>query len=237
MGDGMVMAKKNSGRAWRVFVVALVCSGVALMLALVVLLFGSVSGTEFSPTDFQTRRFTVREIPWLQIQISPIRRIHSQSATTRYLIAQSLIRPTSPRPQDWHVVELTRGGLSNTEADAKLLTDHLDLYVYRHHSNSGANEFWHNWSIDEPAKAKVLWPIVQRLATRELYILMPKLFSLAVDAKDEVVLREAVNEYLQASYIELIIEMRNTNRSELAAQLLAEARSDFPDNAELRALQ
>ncbi|MGV3483197.1 MAG: hypothetical protein ACO1RT_02130 [Planctomycetaceae bacterium] len=231
------MAKKNSGRAWRVFVVTLVCAGVAMMLGLAILLFGSVSGTEFSPTHFESRRFTVHEIPWLQIQISPIRRTHSQTATARYLIGQSLIQRAPGPPQEWHVVELSRGGLSHSQADAKLLTDQLELYVYRHNASTTSSEFWHNWSIDQPAKAKVLWPIIQKMALRELYILMPKMFSLAIDAKDELVLQQAIDDYLRGSYAELVAEMRNNQRRELAAQLLTEALNDYPDDPRLRSLQ
>lgn len=230
------MAKKNSGRVWRVFAVTLVCSGVAVMLGLVILLFGSVSGTEFSPTHFETRRFSVREIPWLQIQISPIHRSSLPSATTRYLIAQSLIHPVSGPPKEWHLVELTRGGIRQSEADAKLLTDQLELVAYPRQTSSQSNEFWHDWSIDQPAKAKVLWPAVQKLAVRELYILIPRLFSSAVDAADEAVLQQAIDEYLRSSYLELITDMRNADRQELADELLAEALVDYPDDANLRAL-
>jgi hypothetical protein len=231
------MAKKNSDRAWRVFVVTLVCTGVAAMLGLATALFGSVSGTEFSPTHFESRRFTVHEIPWLQIQISPIRRTQSQSATARYLIGQSLVQRAPGPPQEWHVVELSRGGLGYAEADAKLLTDQLELHVYRHNASTTSSEFWHNWSIEQPAKAKVLWPVIQKMAVRELYILMPKLFSLAVDAQDDIVLQQDIDAYLRGSYAELIAEMRNNHRRELAAQLLAEALNDYPDDARLRSLQ
>lgn len=219
------------------FVVGLVCVGVAGMLGLVILLFGSVSGSEFSPTHFEMRRFSVHEIPWLQVQISPITRSTSQSATSRYLIAQSLIQTLPGAPKDWHLVELSRGGISQSQADAKLLTDQLELYLYRQNSSSSSNEFWHDWSIQQPAKAKVLWPTVQKLAIRELYILLPNLFSLAIDAEDEVVLQQEIDEFLRASYFSLVTEMRDADRMELADELLAEALLDYPDAVKLRALQ
>jgi hypothetical protein len=230
------MAKKKAGRGWRATVIAIVCCGVAAMLGLVLLLFGSVTGIEFSPTHFETRQFSVREIPWLQTQITPIRRVNSQSATARYLIAQSLIQPTKGVPSDWHLVQLSRGGFEVSDSDAKLLTDQLDLYVYTATSSSSATSFWHQWSIDEPEKAKILWPIIQRLAIRELYILMPRLFSLAVDSKDKQTLQTSIDDYLRSSYAELITEMRDANRHQLADDLLAEAIADYPDDAKLQGL-
>lgn len=231
------MAKKKSGRHWRTSIVVLICAGVAGMLGLVLLLFGSVSGTEFSPTSFESRQFTVREIPWLQIQISPIRRTNSQSPTARYLIAQSLIQPVKGPPTDWQLVQLSRGGMYTSEADSKLLIDQLDLYVYKQNSSSNINAFWHDWSINEPAKAKVLWPVVQKLAVRELYILMPRLFSLAVDADDDKALQQSIDTYLRTSYADLVTEMRDANRHELAVDLLGEAFGDYPDDVRLQALR
>ncbi len=234
------MASKKAGRRWRTFIVLLICVGVAGMVGLVMLLFGSVSGIEFSPANFESRRFTVREIPWLQIQITPIQRTHKQSSTARYLVAQSLIQPAKSSPSDWHLVQLSRGGMSTNDADAKLLTDQLEMHFDNSNStgsNSTTNEYWHNWSINDPAKAKIFWPIVQKLASRELYILMPRLFSLAVDAQDDQALQQSIDTYLRANYFDLVTEMRNAKRTELADELLAEAMTDYPDDEKLQGLR
>jgi len=230
------MAKNKTGRARRIIIVTLVCTGVAGTLGLVLMMFGTVSGTEFSPTHFESRQFTVREIPWLKIQISPIRRTTSQSRTARYLIAQSLIKPTPGPPKDWHLVKLSRAGMMESEADPKLLTDHLELSLYNQ-SNSTNNEYWLDWSTKEPAKAKVLWPVIQKLAKRELYILMPRLFAFALDAKDENLLQQSIDDYLQSHYGSLITEMRAAKRDELADELLVEAIADYPDDTKLQALR
>jgi hypothetical protein len=230
------MAKSNSVGGRQIIIVGTVCFGVAGMLALVVLLFGTVSGTEFSPTHFESRQFTVREIPWLKIQISPIRRSASQSGTARYLIAQSLVRPAPGPPKDWHLVELTRGGMTQSQADAKLLTDQLDLSVYNH-SQLSSNPYWQDWTINEPAKAKLLWPLIQKLATRELYILMPKLFAIALNASDDRSLQKSIDDYLRTSYFELVNEMRSVERDDLADELLAEAIADYPNDPKLQALR
>jgi hypothetical protein len=232
-----MMVKSKHGRRKRLFVTAFVGVGVAITLALVLLLFGSVTGTEFSPTHFETRHFMVSEIPWLQIQISPIRRVSLQSSTARYLVAKSLIKPPPNAPQTWHLVELTRGGLNQSLADAKLLTQQLEL-VTDDPSASGTNdEYWRTWSEREPEKAKVFWPVIQTLAIRELYILMPSLFEMAIHAKDSKSLRQSIDDYLRSTYHELVLEMRDANRTELANALLLEALADYPDDSSLRALQ
>ena len=268
-------SKKNS-RGWRIAVYVSVFLGVAATLGLIVLLFGQVSGVEFSPSRFETRRFTVREIPWLKIQVTPIRRTTSQSATARYLLAQSLIQPlkapmpTKPAPtkppsapnavadskavddpktsknvaapsanpttppDPWHLVQLTRGGVDTQPADAKLLTDQLEAYGFNASQNK---EHWHQWSINEPAKAKVFWPIIQRLAVRELYVLMPPLFALAIDSMDDVTLKTSIDEYLKKNYADLVVELRSAGREAFAEELLNEALIDFPDDQRLQALR
>lgn len=223
----------------RILVYVSVFLGVATVIGLIVLVFGRVTGVEFSPDRFETRRFSVHEIPILKIQISPIRRTTSQSATARYLLAKSLIQPpkanaSQPAANTWHLVELSRGGMSQFSADAKLLTDQLEAYV-RHQNKPG--EFWHNWSTSEPKKAQVLWPAIQKLAQRELYILVPRIFSMAINAKDETTLKLQIDEYLRENYAGLVVEMRDAQRPELADDLLAEALGDYPDDKQLQALK
>jgi hypothetical protein len=258
-------SSKNANLGWRITVYLSVFIGVALLFAFFVLMFGKVEGVEFSPSRFQTRHFSVHEIPWLKIQVSPIRRTTSQSATARYLLAQSLIQPLSPtattatqprlqpakdgKPasvpptaspaattaaEPWHLVTLTRGGIESRPADAKLLTDQLENPRF---NQVQSNDYWHDWSSREPAKAKVLWPVIQKLAFRELYILMPTLFAFALDSADDMALKRSIDEYLQKSYAELVVELRNAGREELAAELLREAITDFPNDPKLQALR
>ena len=224
----------QSARQHPYLVSGLVCLGVAGMIGLLIWLFGGVSGTEFSPTHFQVRRFTVQEIPWLKMQISPIRRTSSQLSAAQYLVAQKLIQQPQGPPNQWHLVELLRGGMQQSPADAKLLIDQLELITV---PNQGNNAYWHDWSMNEPAKAQVLWPVIQKLAIRELYILLPKIFAHALAAKDDSALRLWIDDYLRTSYGELVTEMRNTDRAELADELLSEAILDFPDDAKLQALR
>ncbi len=205
------------------------------MLALIVFSFGRVSGREFSPSLFTTREFRFHEIPWLHVQISPIRRTTlAQSPLTRYLITQSVIPVSSTTATDWHLVDISQGFLHESFGDAKLLTDHLDLSIY---NNNQASNFWHEWSKKEKGKAAVLWPSIQKLASRELYLLIPKLLSLAIDTKTDQEFVDAMEAYLRLNYAELIVEMRAAGQNEIADGLLTDAITDYPDDAKLQELR
>ena len=194
-----------------------------LVLFLIVRVQGFVNGEEFSPTDFQQRSFSFYEIPLIGVQITPIRRAGSTTETARYLRQNSLIRSQPGSPPLWHLVRITRRLLGSTPADAQLLVEQLSLQPRR-------EPHWKKWSIEHPEHARVFWPVIQRLATRELYILMPALFEQAQRHQSPSELQEAIDRYLRREYRELILEMRAAGRDELADQLLLEAKEDYPDD-------
>lgn len=225
-------------------VVALVLGG--LLLFAFVRSQGRVTGTEFAPTNFQTRSFRFYEVPVLQIQLTPIERTGMISPMTTFLRKKSYIpRPKAAPTQDgWHLVRITRGVSGTTPGDAQLLTEHLGM--------SGADDLkWKIWSENHPAKAKTLWPIVKKLAERELYILVPGLFQKAEmlsaaqqpaknqptqDLPVEKDFAASIDDWLLKQYIGVIGDMRAAKRNTLADGLLKEALADFPDSPELTEL-
>lgn len=200
------------------------------VLALLILIQGRVSGVEFAPTHFQQREFRFYEIPLIHLQITPIRRSATTSKTANYLRVNSLVATQPGQPSTWHLVSLSRGLTGSTPADAHLLTDQLSLDV-------GGDDYWRNWSIDHPQHAKVLWPIVQKLATRELYLLLPPLFEIAQSEPSAAELQNQLNSRLQQDYAGLIQDLRDSDRGGLADEILAEALQDYPDSKLLRNLQ
>ena len=197
---------------------------------------GHVSGQEFSPTHFQTREFSFYEIPLLHMQITPIRRTLQTGTVGTYLRQKSLI-VTPPGPADvWHLAQITRGLTGETPADASFLTDPLQMEF-------GGNEHWRQWSMDHPKRAAVLWPQVQKIAKRELYLLIPSLLDLVSSDVSSAVasdsnlsapeLQTRIDRHLQREYLGLILDMQAAGRHQLAADLLAEARADYPENREL----
>jgi hypothetical protein len=101
----------------------------------------------------------------------------------------------------------------------------------------GADAYWRTWSIDHPKRAKVLWPVIQQLAVRELYMLMPPLFELAQREQTAAELQSAIESRLEQDYASLVQDLRRAGRDELADQILAEAREDFPESQQLQELR
>ena len=194
---------------------------------------GSVSGTEFAPSHFETRRFSFYEIPFLHIQITPIKRTLITDGVSRQLRTKSLVSvPRGRKPTTWHLVSLSRGP-AGTPADAALLADALTV--------SGPNGlFWRQWNSDFPNRAAVLWPIVQRLAQRELYVLIPELMQLArsgTDADDGSAMSQEIDRWLINQYAGLIKDLRDAQQAELANEMLQEARRDYPQSERLADLE
>ena len=201
---------------------------------------GYVSGVEFAPSHFQIRDFSFYEIPLLQHQITPIHRKTHSSATATYLRQKSLIPLTGGPAKTWHLVSISRGLTGTTPADASFLVDQMKLRF-------GGKDYWRQWSIDHPAKAALFWPKIQKLAGRELYVLIPALMELvAADSTkpggntktgNTQALQSKIDEYLQNQYLTLIGDMTAADREPLATALLAEARSDYPDNPTFKAME
>lgn len=196
------------------------------VLFLLIRLQGQVSGVEFAPTHFQQRSFSFFEIPLIHLQITPIRRSAVALDTANYLRVNSLVKTRRGSPKTWHLVSMTRGLTGATPADAQLLSTQLSL-------EHGGDQYWRTWSIDHPRHAKVLWPIVQDLAVRELYIVIPPLFEIAQLEQTPSELEAALNARLKKDLALLIQDLRSAGRNELADQILAEALRDYPGEENL----
>ena len=101
----------------------------------------------------------------------------------------------------------------------------------------GSDDYWRKWSIDHAKQARVLWPAIQELAQRELYILRPELFELAQLDLKPAELDAQIDQLLRDRYHGLILDMKAADRVELARQLLDEALADYPDDERLMKLR
>lgn len=204
-------------------VIALIASGVmAFVLFLIIRIQGPVTGREFNPDDFRQRDFSFYEIPILRLQITPIRRRSSTPETAQFLRRESLIVPRSRETNRWDLVKISRGISGEIPADAGLLVDQLSL-------RRDGDGYWQTWSERHPEHARRFWPVVQRLSRRELYLLLPPLFEMAQNEGTAEELAEAIREHLRQQYRDLIADMREAGRAELAEALLREATEDFPE--------
>jgi len=222
--------RKRLATGYRILLISLSSLIVAGLLFVAIQMFGYVEGTEFAPKHFQTRRFSFYEIPLVHWQITPIRRVSTTPETARYLTqSKTLVMPNSI-PTRWDLVEIKHGMQSLEPRDPALLVDHLRLM-------EDGTAVWKQWSKKNPKLAKHFWPTIDKLADRELYILIPRLMELTRDVEDVATLKTVVSDYLAEEYVSLIRDMRDAQRDELADALLAEALEESPDNPELQSLK
>jgi len=221
--------KSKSGLKLRSWVVVISTLALSLLTFFIVYTQGHVTGREFAPSHFQLRKFSFYEIPLLHLQITPIRRSGETLPAATYVRQSTLINSPKGAPKDWNLVFLSRGLSGTTPADAQLLIDQLEMY-------GQSDPFWRKWSIDHPKHAAIVWPHVQRLAQRELYVLVPMVLELAQKEMPADSLATKIDDLLKRQYRLLVTDMLAADRGELAQTLLAEAVSDYPNDAELQKL-
>ena len=212
--------------AWFAAIIVLV---IACVLAIGTTTQGHISGEEFSPTHFQSRTFEFYQIPLLKLQVSPVWRTNTTLPTSVYLASSGLISVPVTPPAKWDLVRLSwRHANNRFNADAALLVDWLTL------ENTTNVCFWEQWSKDHPAAAKKLWPVVQQLAERELYLFIPDVMVLAQRETDPQKLGPELQTLLTAQQLAMVDELRAAKANVQADELLAEAIAADPTNRQLQ---
>jgi hypothetical protein len=137
--------------------------------------------------------------------------------------------PTTP-PNKWDLVRLSWRDRDNQyAADPALLLDWLEMT-----DRSGAN-YWEQWSKKNPQAAKTFWPIVQQLAQRELYLLLPDVFVVAQRERNSQDLKAALENLLTEQQIAMAEDLRAADATVQAKELLVEAAAADPGNAKFQA--
>jgi hypothetical protein len=199
-------------------------AGVALLLVVfllvVTLLFGRVSGEEFSPYEFKRRTFHFYELPFVRLQVWPVKRFDTTGDIETMLVTDKILTPQPPATPRWDLVRGYRGSTAVAEGDANILCRYLDR-----------SEPLLKWMSDHPKPAKVFWPIIARLAEQELYIFMPDTFELALAATDEKKLERELNGLLAKKYHDFGLVQQKLGYHALAVELLTEAIKLAPQEA------
>lgn len=166
------------------------------------------------------------------MQITPIRRKGVSVKAVDYLRLSGLIKvkSTPPADEDWDLVELNRGLSGSTPADANLFIEPMESF------GAAGTPRWEKWSIDHPKLAAVVWPEIQKLANRELYILVPSILEMLQHDHTPAELSEKIDSLLREEYRTLVVDMRAAGRPEVAKQLLSEALADYPNDDQLKKL-
>ena len=225
---GTSVAKKNRiVKGWVTVIATIV---ICLVVAFVIGTQGHVRGYEFAPSHFEQREFSFYEIPLIHLQITPIKRKNRTPPTATYVRMATLKNVPKGRAITWHLVSISRGLTGQTVADADLLMQHLQL-------GNSQDPYWKVWSKQHPNHAAVLWPIIQQLAERELYVLIPMVLQIAEANADSLThMQKTLDKRLTEEYVTLIKDMREAKNDDIAAGLLAEALVDYPNAPELNRL-
>jgi len=196
----------GAARSWVPWAVGIFST--LVVLGLIVVIFGSVSGEEFDPWRFRRQHYQFMQVPIVRWQIRPTR-YDDITGPAEIAIGPIIGAPILPAftvdgedepgeendnggkdgaadkvatkniPSRWDLVETRRAGAAPWAGDAKILCDALDTRNHRYDS------FWEVWTTKHPAAAKVLWPMVARTAQSRLYILIPDLLDIAAKQKEE----------------------------------------------------
>ena len=217
-----VPKKPRSSLFIRLWVSVITSFLVAGVLGILILLQGRVSGVEFSPTHFQQRTFEFYEIPIIEQQITPIRRKTVNNPALNFIRTNGYITTSPGLPNRWDLVSLTRGLTGTTEADAELLFKPLVL-------EKDDAVYWETWSKQNPAAAGFLWPIIQKLALRELYLFIPPLLEKANQIGNSSDFQSDLEMQLISDYLRLAGNVKIQGKNEIAEEMLKEAGQDFPE--------
>ena len=150
-------------------------------------LFGTVRGSEFSPDDFTRRHFSYQQIPWVNWTVFGIEYDDITPELEQTLISDGLISRRAPakgKKKTWHLYDDVAVPDSHA-CDARFLTSYLDFSDWDS-KNATATPFWLKWNEKFPLSAKILWPTVADLARNEMYLVIPDVMRLALNvAKDQ----------------------------------------------------
>jgi hypothetical protein len=200
--------------------------GATLFVFLATVTFGAVHGTEFCPQTFERRSYSYYELPLVHIQMTGERHEDLTGDTEKHITSNKYVTPGSGK-RDWHVLIGSRGTRLRRPGDAGILLQYLDAEessnVYR----------WVRWSEQNNNLAKVLWPAVQRIALRDMYIFVPELFDLAKSTDDATALQQQLDKFVAGKL--LILGRGMTERKDPAAvKVLEEAITLDPENPQLQ---
>ena len=149
---------------------------VFVVLVLMTMIFGQVSGEEFCPDTFERRRFHYYQIPILRIQVTGVSREDAGIGMASTVADHAPNVVTNPTSKTWDLVSSSRVGAFEWLGDAKILCDLLTI------RDANRKYAWEEWSETYPKLADAFWPVVADVAQAGSYILMPELFDLAENA-------------------------------------------------------
>ena len=212
--------------------------GVGTLLILAALVystfyFGLVRGQEFAADSFNRREFSFYQIPLVGLQITPINRRDITNDLESYLIAQKFIAGPSPSAatKRWDLVLAHRGFVPDeqrplSQGEARILCEYLDA------GDAKGNHIWLDWTKNNSAIAKVVWPAVAQVARQELYFFAPELLICARNATNAVELQRELDALLADKYLAFGNIQQQLDHHEEAVELFTSALVHAPARVE-----
>jgi hypothetical protein len=188
-----------------------------LVLLLCSFIFGTISGEEFSPDNFDRRTFSYIEIPLVHVQIWPVHRVSSTKSLESHLITNKLIPASSAAKPRWDLVRMTHVAPGSDKCDARILCKYFDS------QNDLNTSWWLAWTEKHADLAKVFWPAIAKVAQQQLYIFVPDMFELARQATDAHKFQSELNLLLAKKYREFAEMQQGLERHEDAIKLFDES--------------
>lgn len=174
-----------------------------LLLSFIVVVFGQVSGEEFSANTFQRRSFFYYEIPLLHWQVTAVRRNDTSNLLEKHLADTNMIgkpsgvKTSGVKKRRWDLVYSNRSDPDSALCDANILCEYLDR-------RDGHFELhWLTWSHANPELANVFWPAVAEVARQELYLFVPDLVQAVKGIKQPKPLKRQLDLTLNLKYRDL----------------------------------
>ncbi len=229
----MSQGANNSGRSKRarwlygILFGVLGTFGLLIVIFFATCLFGFISGEEFSPDAFSRRSFYYYQIPLIQLQVWPIDRKDTTSDLENYLRTKKYVPVKKTGELQWDLVFTARAQMVIAQGDAAILCSYLDI------KNQGGDFYWKKWTEDNPKAAKILWPEIARVASQQLYMFTPDMLELARGASDVNAFDRELDRMLAQKFSDLARIQQQLELHETAVELLDEALTYAPDDAEL----
>ena len=189
----------------------------------------SISGEEFSPQLFQKRKFAYRRFPGTKIRISNTKLSPASSPSSKSILSHL----SSGVQTEWHVSTVQQGGYFQ-ELGPKILIDYLQS------TNADGSNIWDAWSFQNPSLASVLWPIVQQVASRELYFCIPDLLRNADSQLDMNTMKKSlliVCTHAAKAKLKSLVETKDTLSEEELRSWALSLTSDFGTDPEFQELR
>jgi hypothetical protein len=169
----------------------LVILSAAFAVLVISFVFGSVSGWEFSPQNFQRRQYQFWRIPGIRWQILPTHREAPVDPFGGDFIVHKWLDGDPTKPIEWHRIE-ANALVGTPRCDPRILWSYLDFDPVERQK-----PYWQVWSHKHPELAKVFWPLVSEAAQRKQYYLLPEFFEKAKSSKDSSALEKQLLQILE----------------------------------------